>query len=260
MPRKQRRNSRPTGWIVGLIIGLCFVGVLCSAILIGNRWLERTPKNAVLIAEGDVGAYSQTVQDPINPDVFRLKQFQSKNPDVQCILRVPETVIDYPVVQRNDDEEYYLRRNLSGAYNFNGSLFLKAKSDIRSSDVCTVFGHNLGENSTEMFSLLLNYKDRTYYEKHPVIEIITPDGCAQWAIYAAFTVDLTDANVFRYSDCINWGNAEEYENFRKQIIDNAVMITNVSFDYEDRLLLLSTCADAYSQNSRFVVAAVKQSE
>ena len=56
-----------------------------------------------------------------------LRSLQSKYLNVRGWLTIPESGIDYPVLQSNaEDPEYYLRRDYRGNYDINGSLFLQA--------------------------------------------------------------------------------------------------------------------------------------
>ena len=49
-----------------------------------------------------------------------LRSLQSKYPDVRGWLTIPESGIDYPVLQSNgEDPEYYLRRDYRGNYEIN---------------------------------------------------------------------------------------------------------------------------------------------
>lgn len=56
---------------------------------------------------------------------------------------VPDTNINYPIMQA-EDNEYYLHRSYDGSYLYSGSVFLdrRCKSDF-SGDVNMLYGHNM---------------------------------------------------------------------------------------------------------------------
>ncbi len=79
-----------------------------------------------------------------------LRSIQSQYPDVRGWLTIPETGIDYPVLQSSsEDPEYYLRRDYRGNDDLNGSLFLQADCIFGESKNLTIYGHNM--NSGAMF-------------------------------------------------------------------------------------------------------------
>lgn len=80
-------------------------------------------------------------------------------------LYCPDTVINYPVVQ-SDDNEYYLRRLMDGSSNTAGTLFADYRCSPDFSDPHTViYGHNM-KNDT-MFGILPEYGAQEFYEPHP---------------------------------------------------------------------------------------------
>ena len=56
-----------------------------------------------------------------------LVSLREQYPDVQGWLTIPDTGIDYPVLQSEQENgEFYLKRNYKKEYDINGSLFLQA--------------------------------------------------------------------------------------------------------------------------------------
>lgn len=107
----------------------------------------------------------------INADYAALAEINS---DVRGWLCIPETGIDYPVLQCGDNSTY-LRRGLDGKYSRSGSAFLDCKIDLSSEpDVFLIYGHAMGTNSDLMFSPLLGYKEQAFMEAHPEIYLSLP--------------------------------------------------------------------------------------
>ena len=97
-----------------------------------------------------------------------LRSIQSQYPDVRGWLTIPETGIDYSVLQSSsEDPEYYLRRDYRGNYDINGSLFLQADCTLGESKNLTIYGHNM--NSGTMFGNLDQYASYKYWEAHPSV-------------------------------------------------------------------------------------------
>ena len=54
-------------------------------------------------------------------------QLRQKNADAVGWLYLPDTTINYPVLQHGDND-YYLNRQIDGSYNRNGSIFMDYRS------------------------------------------------------------------------------------------------------------------------------------
>lgn len=116
---------------------------------------------------------------------------QSMSGDVTSWLVIPNTSVDYPVMQETQypserDEPYYLHRNMYGTYSVAGSLFMP---DLYISDVDNsiahkiIYGHNMKDGS--MFASLLNYKSKDFYENNKYFYIYYPDRTERWLICSA---------------------------------------------------------------------------
>lgn len=58
---------------------------------------------------------------PVHPGLLALHR---ENPDCIGWIQIEGTVIDYPVMYRPSEENYYLHRDFNGEYSANGCLFL----------------------------------------------------------------------------------------------------------------------------------------
>ena len=72
----------------------------------------------------------------------KLEETRQENPDTVGWLWVPGAGVDLPVMQTPRDNEYYLRRGLSGEYDSRGCLFLDERCDALGQTVNRlVYGH-----------------------------------------------------------------------------------------------------------------------
>lgn len=172
-------------------------------------------------------------------------------------LTVPDTNINYPVMQTPEDEEYYIHRDFYGDYSSAGTLFADTESNIKlPSDNILIYGHNM--KSGKMFHDLLEYEDETFYKNHKYIQFDTIYGNGTYEVIAAFrTKILADEEegfcYYRFFDAANVSDFNQY-------IAGCKALTSYTIDtevsYGDKLLTLSTCA-YHTQNGRFVVVAKK---
>lgn len=66
-----------------------------------------------------------------------------ENPDCIGWLTIDGTRIDYPVMYRPGDKNYYLHRDFNGEYSANGCLFLAEECVPGNSDNLIIYGHHM---------------------------------------------------------------------------------------------------------------------
>ena len=106
------------------------------------------------------------------PEVLPLyKDLLNQNKSLIGWVKIADTIIDYPVMQ-SQDNEYYLDHNFHQEYDKNGSIFLDAECSIYPrSDNLILYGHHM--KSGKMFGSLQKYESESYYKKHKRIEFDT---------------------------------------------------------------------------------------
>ena len=82
------------------------------------------------------------------------------NPDFIGWLRIDGTKIDYPVMMKPEDPDYYLRRDFSGKDAKSGTPYI-GSGCTPCSDNVIIYSHNM-KNGT-MFADLLKYADEKFY-------------------------------------------------------------------------------------------------
>lgn len=96
------------------------------------------------------------------PEGIDFAELSSINPDIYAWIRIPDTQIDYPVLQREENDTYYLRHNSSGRYAFAGSIYTEEANSRDFKDPMTVlYGHNMRDGS--MFQNLHFFEDETFF-------------------------------------------------------------------------------------------------
>lgn len=221
-----------------VIIVSAAVFVICAAVLI--NWHLESKNTQDAINELDrVLTESETAEDDEKPYI--------KN----CVawIEIPGTDIDYPVMQKHGDPEYYLRRNYKGEYSYSGTPFLDENCNIRSSKNLIVYGHNMKDGT--MFSELTKYKDLKFCMEHQAMKL-TIDGITyNYTLYAVSSVDASDG-WYTFT-----GQTSE-DNFAELIshIQNrsSYISSTEQAAYGDHFLTLSTC-DYASNDSRLIVIA-----
>lgn len=166
-------------------------------------------------------------------------------PDAVGWITIDGTVIDYPVVQ-GEDNSFYLKHLPDGRANAAGSIMMDVSCDGKFTDQVNILhGHHMRNKS--MFGGLDSYKSEEYYRAHPVLQLYTPGGDHEVAIFAAFTVS---GSSFGYPT--GFATEGEFEDFVRACRDQSAFRTEVEVQWGDRLLVLSTCAYNFT-GARFIV-------
>ena len=170
------------------------------------------------------------------------------NPDIVGWLYCEDTVINYPVVQSNDNS-YYLKHLFDGGYNANGCLFLDSQNASIFTDAHSIiYGHYM-KNGT-MFSSLVGYKEQAYYDQHPRLVLVTPVSSYVIEIFAGYVTSAQD-DAWK----IEFNNETEFEQWISVAIEKSMFKSDISPVSTDRIITLSTCSYEFS-DARFVVLGV----
>lgn len=173
------------------------------------------------------------------------------NPDVIGWIRIPDTNVDYPIVQA-DDNDKYLHTSFEGEESIAGTVYLDFESD---SDMMgfnnILYGHNMKNGS--MFKDIVKYKDQSYFDEHKYFEIYTPERTIRLkaiSCYYAKAEPIVRKTRFK--------TRESYEAFIKEIIKPCAWYEMPEFPI-DSLYTLVTCS--YEVNdARTILYAVEVDE
>ncbi|MGN1148264.1 MAG: class B sortase, partial [Lachnospiraceae bacterium] len=194
----------------------------------------------------------------IPEDMALLAAYQEYNPDVIGIIRIPDTVLNHPIVQTPAEEEYYLNRDLAGNYNSHGVPFLSADSSWgRTGSNIIIYGHNIHLHSRDVFCDLSCYEELEYYKEHPIIETVSEAGTGRWLIFAYFLVDNADTDPFQYSETTNFLSRQAFTEYMKEVSKRNWLSVDADICFGDTLLTLSSCSVELSGSgtNRMVVMA-----
>ena len=173
--------------IRGVIILVLLAVMLVSGAMSIRSWMEdkRTREEyerlAELARETTAQPSTEAVTEPgtAEPETepyvspINFEELMRENPDTIGWIRVPDTNIDYPIVQ-GEDNDFYLNHDFYGKENIAGAIYLDFESQgdfVGRNNV--LYGHNMKNGS--MFKDIVRYKDPSYFKEHQYFSIYTPE-------------------------------------------------------------------------------------
>ena len=135
-------------FIIAIIIFL-----ICGTFLLKMYLPENNDNKQYKIETQTTGEESPSTSEtrpelPDNPIDF--KALQEKNSDVYSWIYIPDTNVDYPIVQSDADTDdlFYLDHNIDKKYEFAGMIFSQKHNTKDYSDPVTVlYGHDMKNGS-----------------------------------------------------------------------------------------------------------------
>ena len=238
---KQKKSKKR--WIYNIAI-LFFLGVMIFSLwnliplLIQDHRDNETQKEMVQMVEkkqeGD-----KTVA--LEPD---WKKLQESNPDIIGWIYVPDTVINYPIVQSKDNS-YYLNHSSLKDVNTIGAIFLDFNASSDLSDFHSIiYGHSV-INSSAMFSQIKEFCDEDFFKEHPYLYLLTPEQNYRCDIVA---LTKTTSESFLYQ--IGFSGTVDQEAFLERMMSEASLSRETDdLSADDSIVTLSTCDIAYGLDS-----------
>lgn len=212
------------------------------------------------VSNEDGDGNDTTVTEPVEvvdavPGYEAYRNIFQLNSDMIAWIYIPNTKIDYPVMQTMDNEIYYLNHDFYKKKNSNGCLIMDTESNVKvANGNLIIHGHHLRNGG--MFGDLDKYDSTSYAEKHRKIYLYLENERRTYEVMSAFhsKVYNKDEVAFRYYDYFYAENQAAFDDFYTNIMKLNEIKTDVTAKYGDEFLTLSTC-EYHTDDGRFVVVA-----
>ena len=261
--------------LVYLISATCFLFILA----IGHKddmaleeqqvSLRENMQGVIESGQGtEVESDSETTEilEDANPTMLpEYKALYEQNDEFAGWLRIEDTIIDYPVMQCLEDENYYLKRDFYKEENKNGSLILDNDSNAgvgikeqqyangsKPSTNLIIHGHTM--KSGQMFGKLPLYADKEYGLAHKIICFDSLYEKREYELISVFysQVYYQSDKVFKYYKFFLADSQEEFDDWYNNIKEMSLYDTGVTAELGDEFITLSCCA-YHVEDGRFVV-------
>ena len=193
------------------------------------------------------------------------KELLERNSDLVGYIKIDDTVVDYPVVQRREDgsNDFYMNHDFDKEEAKAGTIFLDyrnyfdyvvdGKKIYENSQNLVIYGHEMKDGS--MFGELKNYMSADYLAEHPIIQLSSNYETYKYKIFAVFIVDAEDKSDTKF-DCwnkLNFNGEEDFYEFVNNARKRSYVFNDVDVEYGDTLVSLQTCHSMFETARLYVM-------
>lgn len=237
------------GILIILIAVFCFSAFKIYEIISANQQ-EKQEHDKLL-------EYVEVVEDEQVEDTFELNVDQDSllavNPDYAGYIYIPNTDINYPIVQGLDNY-YYLNHTFEKQYNYAGAIFMDYRLNKDFNNYQTlIYGHKV--NHGTMFTDLNKFEDETFFNANPSF-YINIDGVSHEVEISSFSLVPSDNSIYNLS----LSDENQLLSYYNDVRSNAMYTNDVSLNSGDRLISLSTCAYDANSDMRYVLQGIIRSK
>lgn len=266
---KQRKMGKYITWIAAIVV---IAGIITTVVLLQKDKAPTTENSSNQSSEvtgdsstGDDAADVPVVETDANIDPATgihndlLPLYQS-NKEVIGRIIIPDTKLDYPVMQSKDNA-YYLDNSIEKKHDPWGVPFADFRATLTpnlQSTNMTIYGH--AKDDGTFFQAVKEYKDIEFYKKHPVLEFNTIYGKGKYKVVALFmeNVNAKNKDMFPYHDFVDMSDDAHFNSFVDNVKKRSYFNTNVDINTTDKFVTLSTCDTEVNKNDfRIVLVARK---
>lgn len=176
-------------------------------------------------------------------DIYR------SNTDTRGYIYLPNQT-SFPVMEKTEDEHFYLRRDFKGNHNMNGTPYLDTRSaGLGEKGISTIYGHNM--SSGAMFACLKYYLNPDYLKQHKHMQLDSVDCPYGYEVVAVLLVNANAKNSIY--DHIGKLDKEEFAVWKKLAKKDVRLGSVDELTKNDSIVELSTCNDFMWEGREIVV-------
>ena len=177
------------------------------------------------------------------------EELKSINSNYEMWIQIPNTEINYPIVQA-EDNEYYLKHNFKNESNMSGTIFVDYRNNIDEDKNIIVYGHNM-RNGT-MFNNITKFKEDSFFNSNDTINIIRNNTLYQYEIFSVYVEDESKVSLD-----IEFIDDEAFVKYVSNEGLKSMYNKDITISKEDKIITLVTCSYEYTGARTILVAKLK---
>ena len=248
--KKKKKKGKVLDKIISIIIlVVCICGLIYSGRMLYTWIMNNVESNKLITEINSLAKVPDTPEDE-NPGVefgIDFEALLAYNSDIVGWIRIPNTSINYALVQAGDNNKY-LRHSLDLTWNEFGWPFLDYKNSPDFTDKNTViYGHNIV--SGLMFADLTNIYNGSLGND---VEIDIYRSDYRLLRYKVFSAYVYDPEMYYLTT--SFANDEQYSTYLNTMSARSAIDFNQTVGVDDTIITLQTCT---SDSKRRIVVHAK---
>lgn len=235
-----------------LLFGAAFV---IGAVNLFQVWKAKQANEALYVTLRAVIDQTDTAEEADASESggyqFHYRALLKENPDLVGWLTIEDTAIDYPVMQRRDEPDYYLHRDFYGESDRHGTLYADAGCTIGESEQVVVYGHHMKDGT--MFKGLTKFEDEAFCKTH-TIHFDTLEKGGDYQPVLVMTISVGATVELPYHQFTSFDSAEAFDEYFRMCRRHALWVSDELPEYGAQLLTLSTCEYSHKDGRLVVIA------
>lgn len=252
---KEKKGKKNKNIIYNIIILICLAVIAYSIFMIISWAIENKRNNEIL---DDLHKISNITHEEVTIDNrnlekrnYNFEELLKRNPQTVGWIYVPNSKIDYPIVQANDNQ-FYLDHSFDKSNNSAGWIFADYQCDVRNSQNVIIYGHNRKDASMFGSLKLVENDDWIGNLDNHYFNFASLDGTGIYKIFSTFVVN--DEHVDSYLQA-NFSKPEDFKAYIKKIKNSSNYTYDTDIENTERIITLYTCYGM--NNQRLLVFAAK---
>ena len=246
-------NKKNLGYKIGFVV-FSIAFVIITGIMIKDHFAEKKAQEQFenLANQTVTEVETQTEIEEVEVDVLAelgievpeknldWDALHETNEDIYAWIYIPNTNVDYPILQHPTLDDYYLDYNLDHSKGYPGCIYSQVTYNNKDfADFNTVlYGHNM-RNGT-MFRTLHHFEDKDFFEQNRYVFVYTPENVFVYDIFASYAFD--DRHILYHFDS---GKMSDREDYLEEVLGIRDMYANfreeVEVTTDSNILTLVTC-------------------
>jgi sortase B len=245
-----------TRFRLSLILGIVFIVIaLVIAVFLVYKYVNANLRNEA--AWEASGLNKEIAGGLVAPDVnfndlvINWDALKAINPDIVAWVMIPDTRINYPIVQTFDND-YYLNHLFDKTASDAGAIFLDSENEPTLTGLNNlIYGHNLIDGS--MFAGLKSYQEREFFDAHKTVFLATPERDYRLEVRAALVCDADD-KIRRF----DFVDQEDYASYVRMLLGYAVINDLTDDEIPENIYCLATCTNIDYSKRTVILASVSE--
>ena len=173
-----KRNDERRKWLPFFVVLLTLMTVAIVLFFYTCQTTVKveTPAQFPVITETTTTTTTTTttvsVDYTMHIDMTSVKQHKASSPKLVGWIYIPDTVIDYPIMQA-EDNNYFLHLDWMEQESFAGCIYEDYRGNIDKTTMTLLYGHNMAAGT--MFSNIKYFKDPAWGKSHPYFEVASTE-------------------------------------------------------------------------------------